>query len=197
MCATDTQLNLIKLKFVDPWSIRIPRAPSRPQKFEWSAGWEAQIFWHSPTLGSLLYGVYKIPLAQASFPLARPNCHSHWRALVSQPDLRDLDFWPIDTRPDTACGDRWRDAVKHQNTPPSPYKTTTQRIQSWFVLLPLVMLITLMIVIARSSWFTAIFPAKITQNALILEIGSTLRECLNKSTSNTQNFLNHMCRQNY
>ena len=41
------------------------------------AGWETKIFWHSPKLGSLLYSLYKIPLAQACFPLARPNFHSH------------------------------------------------------------------------------------------------------------------------
>ena len=48
-------------------------------------GWETKVFWHSPELGSLLYSQYKIPLAQACFPLGRPNFHSHWRALVSQP----------------------------------------------------------------------------------------------------------------
>ena len=40
-------------------------------------------FWHSHELGSLLYSLYKIPLAQACFPLARPNFHSHWWALLS------------------------------------------------------------------------------------------------------------------
>ena len=35
---------------------------------------------NSPKLGSLLYSLYKIPLAQACFPLAWPNFHSHWRA---------------------------------------------------------------------------------------------------------------------
>ena len=44
------------------------------------SGWETKIFWYSPKLGSLLYSLYKIPLAQACFPLARPNFHSHWRA---------------------------------------------------------------------------------------------------------------------
>ena len=48
-------------------------------------GWESRIFWHSPKLDSILYSLYKIPLAQACFPLARPNFHSHWQALVSQP----------------------------------------------------------------------------------------------------------------
>ena len=43
-------------------------------------GWETKIFRHSPELGSLLYSLYKIPLAQACFPLTRPNFHSHWRA---------------------------------------------------------------------------------------------------------------------
>ena len=51
------------------------------------AGWETKIIWYSPELGSPLYSLYKIPLAQACFPLARPNFHSHWRALVSQPEL--------------------------------------------------------------------------------------------------------------
>ena len=33
------------------------------------------IFWHSPKLGSVLYSLYKIPLAQACFPLASfPAC---------------------------------------------------------------------------------------------------------------------------
>ena len=45
-----------------------------------STGWETIIFWHLPKLGSLLYSLYKIPFAQACFPLARPNFHSHWRA---------------------------------------------------------------------------------------------------------------------
>ena len=44
------------------------------------AGCETKIFWHSPELGSFLYTLYKIPLAQACFPLARPNFRSHWRA---------------------------------------------------------------------------------------------------------------------
>ena len=44
------------------------------------AGWETKIFWHSPELGSLLYSLYKIPLAQACFALTRPNFHSHWPA---------------------------------------------------------------------------------------------------------------------
>ena len=44
------------------------------------AGWDTKIFWHSPELGSLLYSLYKIPLAQACVPLAPPNFHSHWRA---------------------------------------------------------------------------------------------------------------------
>ena len=35
-------------------------------------GWETKLFWHSPELGSLLYSLYKIPLAQACIPLARP-----------------------------------------------------------------------------------------------------------------------------
>ena len=41
-----------------------------------SAGWETKKFWHSPELGSLLYSLYKIPLAQACFPLTQPNFHS-------------------------------------------------------------------------------------------------------------------------
>ena len=45
-----------------------------------TAGWETKICWYSPELGSLLNSLYKIPLAQACFPLARPNFHSHWRA---------------------------------------------------------------------------------------------------------------------
>ena len=36
----------------------------------WNAGWETKFFWHSPELGSLLYSLYKISLAQACFPLA-------------------------------------------------------------------------------------------------------------------------------
>ena len=44
------------------------------------AGWETKIFWHSPEMGSLLYSLYKIPLAQACFPLAQPNFRSHWGA---------------------------------------------------------------------------------------------------------------------
>ena len=44
------------------------------------AGWETKIFWYSPELGSLLYSLYKIPLAQACFPLIRPNFHWYWRA---------------------------------------------------------------------------------------------------------------------
>ena len=36
-------------------------------------GWETKIFWHLPELGILLYSLYKIPLAQACFPLARLN----------------------------------------------------------------------------------------------------------------------------
>ena len=43
-------------------------------------GWETKIYWHSPELSSLLYSLYKIPLAQACFPLTQPNFHSHWRA---------------------------------------------------------------------------------------------------------------------
>ena len=39
----------------------------------WVVSYIAYIYW------------YKIPLAQACFPLARPNFHVHWRALVSQP----------------------------------------------------------------------------------------------------------------
>ena len=38
-----------------------------------------KFFWYSPILGSLLYSLYKIRLAQACFPLARPNFYSHWR----------------------------------------------------------------------------------------------------------------------
>ena len=41
---------------------------------------ETNIFLHSPELGSLLYSLYKIPLAQVGVPLARPHFHSHWRA---------------------------------------------------------------------------------------------------------------------
>ena len=44
------------------------------------ADWETRICWHSLELGSLLYSLYKIPLTQACFPLARPNFHSHWWA---------------------------------------------------------------------------------------------------------------------
>ena len=51
----------------------------------YASGWETKFFWHSPELGSLLYSLYKIPLGQICFPLAQPNFHSHWRALVSQP----------------------------------------------------------------------------------------------------------------
>ena len=43
-------------------------------------GWETKFFWHSPELGSVLYSLYKIPLSQACFTLARPYFHSHWRA---------------------------------------------------------------------------------------------------------------------
>ena len=56
----------------------------------YTSGWETYIFWHSPELGSVLYSLYNIPLAQACFPLAQPNFHSHWwagGALVSQPAL--------------------------------------------------------------------------------------------------------------
>ena len=53
------------------------------------SGWETKNFWHSPELDSLLYSLYKIPLAQACFPLTRPNFFSHWRALVSQPEFMD------------------------------------------------------------------------------------------------------------
>ena len=55
-------------------------------------GWETKIFWHSPELGSLLNSLYKIPLAQACFPLARVNFHLHWRALVSQPVIMHRSF---------------------------------------------------------------------------------------------------------
>ena len=44
-----------------------------------------KIFWHSPKLGSLLYSRYKIPLAQACFPLTQPNFHSNWWAGASFP----------------------------------------------------------------------------------------------------------------
>ena len=54
---------------------RLPR-----QKDFYVTGWETKILWHSPDLGSLLYSLYKIPLAQACFPLARPDFHSHWWA---------------------------------------------------------------------------------------------------------------------
>ena len=43
-------------------------------------GWETKNFWYSPELGSLLYSLYKIPLAQACFPPTQPNFHSHWGA---------------------------------------------------------------------------------------------------------------------
>ena len=49
-------------------------------------GCETNIFWHSPELGSLLYSLYKIPLA-------RPNFHSYWRALVSQPGSDAIPLW--------------------------------------------------------------------------------------------------------
>ena len=42
------------------------------------AGWETKIFLDSSEPGSFLYSLYKIPLAQACFPLAWPNFHSHW-----------------------------------------------------------------------------------------------------------------------
>ena len=45
-----------------------------------ATGWEVKILSHLPKLGSLLYSLYKTPLAQACFPLARPNFHSHWWA---------------------------------------------------------------------------------------------------------------------
>ena len=45
-----------------------------------NAGWETKNFGYSPELGSLLYSLYKIPLTQACFPLARPNFHWHLRA---------------------------------------------------------------------------------------------------------------------
>ena len=35
-----------------------------------TSGWKTKNFWHLPGLGSLLYSLYKIPLAQACFPLA-------------------------------------------------------------------------------------------------------------------------------
>ena len=38
-----------------------------------NAGWQTKNFWHLPELGSLLYSLYKIPLVQSCFPLARPN----------------------------------------------------------------------------------------------------------------------------
>ena len=44
-----------------------------------TAGLVTKIFWHLPELGSVLYSIYKIPLAQACFSLARSNFHSHWR----------------------------------------------------------------------------------------------------------------------
>ena len=44
------------------------------------AGWETKKFWHSPKLGCVLYNLYKIPLAQACYTLARPYFPSHWRA---------------------------------------------------------------------------------------------------------------------
>ena len=51
-----------------------------PQLSSHLTGLETKIFWYSPKLGSLLYSLDKIPLAQACFPLAQPNFHSHWRA---------------------------------------------------------------------------------------------------------------------
>ena len=53
------------------------------------AAWETKMFWHSPEMGSVLYSLYKIPLAQACFPLSHPtkfslSLASGW-ALVSQP----------------------------------------------------------------------------------------------------------------
>ena len=51
-----------------------------PQVNATRPGWETKICWYLPELGSLLYSLYKIPLAQACFPLALSNFHSHWRA---------------------------------------------------------------------------------------------------------------------
>ena len=51
----------------------------------WAAGWETKNFWNSPNWAVSDKAQNKIPLAQACFLLARPNFHSHWRALVSQP----------------------------------------------------------------------------------------------------------------
>ena len=52
-----------------------------------ATGWETKICGHSPELGSIFYSLYKIPLVQACFTLARPYFHSQMasgRALVSQ-----------------------------------------------------------------------------------------------------------------
>ena len=57
-------------------------------------GWESKMFWHSPELGSLLYSLYKIPLAQACFPLSRAKFSlalASGRALVSQPVLNNSE----------------------------------------------------------------------------------------------------------
>ena len=58
------------------------------------SGWETKQFWHLPELGGLLHTIslYKIPLAQACFPLARPNFHSHWRVIVSQPGYKKFNI---------------------------------------------------------------------------------------------------------
>ena len=45
-----------------------------------TTGWETKIFRDLHELGSLLYSLYKIPLAQACFQVARPNFRLHWRA---------------------------------------------------------------------------------------------------------------------
>ena len=81
-------LRWIRIRFVD----QLTTVPQQLTTVLLIAGWETKNFWHSPELGSLLYSLYKIPLAQACFPLARPNFHSHWRAgeLVSQPVIVSL-----------------------------------------------------------------------------------------------------------
>ena len=69
------------------------------------ADWETEIFWYSPELSSLLYSLYKIPLAQACFPLARPNFHLH--SLVSQPVMWSFDVF-FDLRLNKRLSKQWR-----------------------------------------------------------------------------------------
>ena len=68
-------------------------------KIDLNPGWETKFFLHSPELCSLLYSLYKIPLAQACFPLARPSFHLHWRALVCWHPSTDQLSWCRCTMP--------------------------------------------------------------------------------------------------